>query len=263
MSGQPDRAFFRRDGDWYIGNDAARGPWSADACHGGPVAAVLAGALESACPQKQLCRLTINFQRPVPVAGFRVDTELLRDGRAATTASATLRDADGKICASATSMHLQSVPVGDLPTARISHPSFADAVAGEFPLTVAPHGQPFFVSGIEVAYPRGEDNGPGATTIWMRTLPAVEDEVPSPFQTLCPIADCGNGISRNSNLTEASFINADLTVVAYRLPQSAWIASQAISFWQPTGIGMSQANLFDTEGSVGVALQTLIVRPIA
>lgn len=262
MSKPADSAFFRREGDWIIGNAAARGPWSADACHGGPVAAVLAGALEQACPQKQLCRLTIAFQRPVPMAAFRVDTDIVRDGRAATTASATLRDRDGKTCAMATSMHIQAAPVSDLPSATIDHPVFAEAVAGEFPLTVAPHGQPFFASGIEVAYPPGENNGPGATTVWMRTLAAIEGEVPTPFQTLCPIADCGNGISRNSDLTAASFINPDLTVVVYRLPISQWIASQAISFWQPNGIGMSQATLFDTAGSVGVALQTLIVRSL-
>jgi len=31
-------AFFASaDGEWFTGNDAARGPWSADACHAGPV----------------------------------------------------------------------------------------------------------------------------------------------------------------------------------------------------------------------------------
>jgi hypothetical protein len=34
-----------------------------------------------------------------------------------------------------------------------------------------------------------------------------------------------------------------------------------VSFWEPNGIGMSQATLFDTRGPVGAALQTLIVRP--
>jgi hypothetical protein len=95
----------------------------------------------------------------------------------------------------------------------------------------------------------------------MRTLPLLEGEEPSPFQTLCPIADCGNGIGRNAEFGIASFVNADLTVFSCRLPESKWLATSAISLWEPNGIGMSQATLFDTRGVLGVALQTLIVRP--
>jgi hypothetical protein len=95
----------------------------------------------------------------------------------------------------------------------------------------------------------------------MRTPVIVEGEQSSPFQSSCPIADCGNGISRNSELTDNSFINTDLTVTVFRSPESDWLASRAVSFWEPTGIGMSQATLFDTRGPVGAALQTLIVRP--
>jgi hypothetical protein len=99
--------------------------------------------------------------------------------------------------------------------------------------------------------------------MWMKTLPIVEGEIASPFQRLCTIADCGNGISRNAEFTDASFINADLTINVFRLPESEWLASQAKSFWESTGIGMSHATLFDTRGAIGVALQTLIVKPSA
>jgi len=120
---------------------------------------------------------------------------------------------------------------------------------------------PFFSSGIEVAYPPGETSDPGPTSIWMRTLPIVEGEKPSPFESLCPLADCGNGISRNSTFAVASFVNPDLTITVFRLPESEWLASQAVSFWEPTGIGMSQAQLYDEKGAVGFALQMLIVKP--
>ena len=35
----------------------------------------------------------------------------------------------------------------------------------------------------------------------------------------------------------------------------------AISHWQPNGVGLSHATLFDEDGPIGNALQTLIVRP--
>jgi len=68
-----DEAFFRVNDDWFVGNGASRGRWTADACHAGPVAAVIARALERVVPDKQLTRLTINFRRPIPISGFRVD----------------------------------------------------------------------------------------------------------------------------------------------------------------------------------------------
>ncbi len=262
MSGNENKAFFRCNDDWFIGNDASRGPWTADACHAGPVTAVIARALEHVAPERQLTRLTVNFRRPIPISGFRVDAEIERSGRSATTATATLRDRDDRICAAASSLHLVTHSYTGLPSAAIPHPSFEAASSGQFPVKRALHGLPFFESGIEVAYPPGETNEPGPTTMWMRTIPILESEKPSPFQSLCPIADCGNGISRNADFYEVSFVNADLTVVAYRPPESDWLASQAISFWQASGIGISQAVLFDKIGSLGTALQTLVVRPV-
>lgn len=256
------KAFFRRDGEHYIGNDPARGPWSADACHAGPVTAILAGALERAVPDKQLARLTVNFRRPVPIGGFDVHAEAVREGRAASEASAVLKDADGKICAVAHSLHLVAGALGDLPTAVPERPIFEEARPDTFPVDKALHGLPFFSSGIEVAYPPGEAPHLGPSTIWMRTLPIVEGEMPSPIQVLCPLADCGNAISRNAEFADVSCVNPDLTLTVFRPPVSDWLASQSTSFWEPSGIGMSQAQLFDTEGVVGFALQTLLIRPL-
>jgi len=262
VSDDGNKAFFRLDDGWFIGNDSSRGPWAADACHAGAVTGVIARALEQVVPEKQLTRLTVSFGRPVPTAGFCVDTDIERNGRSVTTANATLRDQDNRICAAATSVHIVRNSHTALPSASVPHPSFAEARSGHFPITNALHDLPFFGNSIEVAYPPEETTEPGPTTLWMRTLPILENEKPSPFQTLCPIADCGNGISRNADSSQAIFVNADLTVVAYRLPESDWLASQAISFWQPSGIGVAQATLFDKVGSLGTALQTLTIRPV-
>ena len=61
----------------------------------------------------------------------------------------------------------------------------------------------------------------------------------------------------------ATFVNPDLTIILHRLPESEWLASSAISFWEPTGIGLSQATLFDEKGPIGVASQTLLVQPVS
>lgn len=257
------KAFFTTDTDgWFVGNDPARGPWSRDACHAGPVTGMLVRALELAVPDRQLVRITANYLRPIPMTGFRIEASIDRGGRSTTSASATLSDREGKVCATATSLHLVVNDFAELPTTALAVPNFDDATSGLFVEHDALHAERFFGNSVEARFPPGENNGPGPTTIWMRTPPLLEGETPSPFQRACPIADCGNGIGRNANFDVATFINPDLTIVLHRLPESEWLASSALSFWEPTGIGLAQATLFDRTGPIGVASQTLIVQPI-
>ena len=150
-----DRAFFRDVDGLITGFDAARGPWSPDACHAGPVTAVIARSLEHCVRDKQLVRITVTFQRPIPMAGFRIDSSMEGGGRTAATARATLLGADDKVCAVADGLFLATGDAEGLPTATIAGPDFDEATRGEFPVERAVHGLPFFNSGIEVAYPPG------------------------------------------------------------------------------------------------------------
>lgn len=258
----PDPAFFRLVDERYVGFETARGPWDENACHGGPVTGTIAREVERRIPDKQLVRLTLNFLRPIPLDGYRISVEVEKAGRAVATASASLTGNDGRVCASAAALLLTAHDYSGLPSPRPSPPEFEASTPGFFVSDKSPHGKPFFNSGIEIRYPPGETNAPGPTTMWMQSLPIVEGEEPSPFQRLCPLADCGNGISRNGDFDVASFINPDLTVVVHRLPASDWLASESISFWQDSGIGMSHSILHDTQGPVGAALQALIITPV-
>lgn len=262
MSGA-DTAFMRTsDGEWFVGNDGSRGPWSAEHCHAGPVAGLMARAVEALIPGKTLIRLAAEFSRPVPLAGFRIAARVVRDGRQVATAEAELTDATGAVCATADTLHVAERDAAGLPSATVPSPDFAEARPGRFPIPDAAHGLPMFAHAVEIAYPPGETVEPGPTTLWMRTPPLLAGEMPSPFQRLCPLADCGNGISRNADLSEATFVNPDLTIACFRAPQSEWLASRAISYWEPTGIGLASAMLFDELGPVGSALQTLIVNKV-
>lgn len=263
MTSKTRKSFFTHaDDNLFVGNESARGPWTADACHAGPVSGLLARAAENTITDKQMVRLTANFLRPVPMDGFHVETEVIRDGRTAALVSTTLRDRTSRICATATSTHIVTKKIGALPTHEIQPPQRENSTPGIFALRVAPHGLPFFSQAIEIEYPPGEGRGPGPTTAWMRTPPLLPDETPSPFQSICPLSDCGNGISRNLELNELSFVNPDLTIALHRLPESEWLASSAVSHWQSNGIGLAHATLFDEIGAVGVALQSLVLRPL-
>jgi len=108
-------------------------------------------------------------------------------------------------------------------------------------------------------YIEGDFHDPGPATAWMRmTLPIVAGEEATPLQRVAALADFGNGLSR----VLASgwwFINADLTVYLERPPAGEWVALRARTDMDDQGIGLAQSELFDQDGSIGHALQSLFV----
>lgn len=247
--------------EWFRPTDACRGPWSADACHAGPPTGLLARAAERLVPDQRLIRLTVDLVRPIPHAGFSVSAETTRRGRTVSTSSLAIVDATGKMVVSAGAMHLAPGLRADLPTASQETPDLADAVPGDFPITSGAHGLPMFATGVEVRYPPGGGPHPGPTRMWMRSLPLLPDEEPSGFQRICPLADCGNAVSRNSEVDDVAFMNTDLTLLLHRDPIGEWLGMDSVSHWQPNGHGMSDSMLFDQHGPVGRALQTLLLQP--
>lgn len=264
MSGSDGLAYFTQVSDTeFRGNDPARGPWNAEHCHAGPVTGLIARAAEAlAGPGKMLTRLTVDFLRPLPMAGMRIDAGAERDTRTLTTTRVRLFGLDGTLCASATSMHLARRSYDGMPTAPVVSPDFAGARGCGFPINAGNHSEPMFGQFVEVAMPTGEDAAPGPTTLWMRAPPLLAGEAQSPVQSLCPLADCGNAISRNADLAQVGFMNTDLTLQVHREPVSDWLASASVSHWHDTGIGTSHSVLSDTTGPVAVALQTLVLRPV-
>ena len=268
VASSPDQAFVRieraDDGTEVIHpNDVCRGPWDANHCHAGPPTALLARSVERLLPEQRLVRLTVELTRPVPMAGFTIDAEITRSGRTVSTATARILDFDGKQIAVAHSSHLAAQPSDiSIPTIARERSDPNEALPGPFPLSITRHGLVAFMDGVEIRYPAGHDATPGPTALWMRTVPIVEDESPSPFQRICPLADCGNAISRNAEPDRFGFVNTDLTIHLHREPIGDLLGSHVSSDWNPDGIGMSDALLFDAHGPVGRAVQTLLVTPL-
>ncbi len=262
------RAFFTtEDGRWFAPTELARGPWDPDACHAGPPAGLLARASERAVPSQPLVRLTVDLVRPVPLAGFAVVAEVTRAGRSVSTTRVRLLDADGREVLAAHGSHVADLaePLVEPPTADLPTLTRASTVEGGFPVDPGGlHGYHGFTSAIECRVSPEADPGPGPGTLWLRTPPLLSDEDPSPFQRICPIADCGNAISRNADVSAApgaiAFMNTDVTIHLHRAPGGEWFASESVSHWQPTGHGISDSVLHDDRGPVGRAVQSLILR---
>lgn len=254
--------FHQAEDGAFVGNDPARGPWSKDHCHAGPVTGLIARAAETEVgSDKMLTRLTVDLLRPLPLAGVRVAAETTRHTKTLATTRVTVHDLNDTLSATATTMHMVRKDLGEVPNVSSQVPDFKNAVRAPFPIRTMRHDLPGFAHFVDVTYPAGGNQGAGPKTIWMRAPRLLENEVQSPIQSLCPLADCGNGISWNVPATEMGFMNTDLTLNIHREPVSDWLASESISHWQSSGIGMSQSVLYDTEGPVGTALQTLVLFP--
>ncbi|MEM9605751.1 MAG: thioesterase family protein [Pseudomonadota bacterium] len=257
-----DGSFFTtEDNRWFTPTSHSRGPWHVDHCHAGPPTALAVRALEQALPTQRLTRITVDLLRPIPHAGFSVDAEVQRAGRGVSRAVCRLRDADGREVTTVSGLYMIESKPQTLPTQHDAIPGPECAAPGGFPIAVPLHTEPTFVGGVEVRYPDGEGPAPGPTTVWMRTVPILPDETPSPFQRICPLGDCGNAFGRNANATDISFVNPDLTIVLHRDPEGEWLGMRAIGFWEANGIGTSDAALYDRHGCVGRAMQTLFIRP--
>ena len=254
------------DVEWFTPTDHSRGPWDAEACHAGPPTGLLVRAMERALPNVRLARITVDLAKPIPMAGFRIDAGVTRQGRTVGATRASIIDAAGVVRVTAIGLHIaaQDEPMldGPLDNSGFRPPRLSEAVAGEFPIRPPMrHGLPGFSgSAVRMRYPPGEDPEPGATTAWMNTAPLLPGEAPTPFQRVCPLADCGNAFSRHANPDEVMFVNPDLTIALHRDPIGEWVGSRCVSQWQPTGIGLADATLFDDDGLVGCVLQTMILR---
>lgn len=256
--------FTTNDGIWFKPTDHTRGPWSADHCHAGPPTGLMARAVERLIDDQRLTRLTVNLSRPIPHVPLQANAQCIKQGRIASIVESELVDESGKVYATATALLMTPQPNQTLPTHHRSIGRVDDAKEGPFPIQQTLHDLPAFNGpGVETRYPDGETASPGPTTAWLRTVPLIENESASPFQRICPLADCGNAFGRNAEATDVNFMNPDLTMLLHRDPVGEWLGTRAVGYWEANGIGMADAQLFDERGAVGRALQTLLLRPVS
>lgn len=260
--------FDRLDDDRYQATDLARGPWSPDALHGGPVAALVAGvAAEVARLEEDSLapvRLSLELLRPVPVAPLTVTGRLLRPGRKVRLAAVDVATDDGTVATTATLLAIREAAV-DVPehSAGTAPPGAETAQAWD-PWDSDTHVEGsyrgFHNAGTEHRFVAGVLGEPGPATDWIRlTVPVIADEPILPLQRVAAAADFGNGIAGLAPFEEMTFINPDLTVALQRLPDGEWVCLDAVSYLEPSGHGLAESVLWDERGRIGHAVQTLIL----
>lgn len=255
-------AFFERfDDNGFVATELCRGPWHRDFAHG-PPAAILGRALERAAAELDrpfhIARVQVEIPRPVPLASLTIQSRIEKAGRQVSKVSALLTHG-GKICCAATALCIRREAV-DLPS--VSTPDAAgpippgDGRAFTFPFATAERG---YQSAMEISFARGK-LGDGDVAAWMRMrYPLIAGEEPSPLQRVLIAADSGNGLSMAVNPREITFLNPDLNVALFRLPQGEWIGMESRTDLRGNGIGLADTRLWDESGPIGRSNQTLVV----
>jgi acyl-coenzyme A thioesterase PaaI-like protein len=267
-----DALFTVLDPDTVQATELARGPWDPRALHGGPVAALAARGLERAVaeaagpddPAFRPVRLSVELERPVGLDPLTVAAELTRPGRSVRSAELTLHDGAGRRLVRATLVAIRVRPEPlDLAEAVLpDDPPPPPPSGAASPTWVTYGGTAFHSHAVGHSFVGGSFIDLGPSIDWIRLkVPVVAGEEPSPLQRVAAAADFGNGISAAVPHQTHTFINPDITVTLVREAVGEAIGVAATTRVDAAGIGGTETVLWDAQGRVGAAVQTLLVEP--
>ncbi|MEY4229414.1 MAG: hypothetical protein RLZZ362_263 [Actinomycetota bacterium] len=257
-------ALFEIDGTTVVATELSRGPWDPRHCHGGPVAALQARAVEQVDDAAwQIVRLTIELTRPVPGgAPLTLAVDVERPGRKVSLVAAIL-SADGAEVARVRALRIRSAPI-DLPddANRGVDTPMPPSAAGrnERPTWGGVEQVAFHADACEHRFVEGSWADPGPVATWIRLLhPVVAGEALTGIQRVAAAADFGNGISGSLPFEDFLYINPDLTVHLLRPPVGEWVGMRTASYYGGAGAGLAESALFDADGRLGRSCQSLFV----
>jgi hypothetical protein len=255
-------SLFEIAGDALVATELSRGPWDPNACHGGPVAALLVRECEQFDPGPwQLARITVELVRPVPVAEPLISSTLVeRPGRNVSLTATSLARADGTEVAKARALRIRTAPVPLSEAHELeappSRPGDGEAGIATMPVTQTA----FHADAVDLHFTEGSWLTPGPVFVWCRLRhPVVPGETPSGRQRVAACADFSNGVSSELDALSTTFINPDLTIHFAREPEGEWIGMRAQSFYGPEGAGLAEGSLFDGRGRCARSVQSLIL----
>ena len=248
-------------GGRYRATAATVGPWDPRLSHGSPPAALLLHAIDAAHPRAdaRVARIAFDFHGPVAVGELDISTELVRPGARIELVRAQL-SVGGRVAMVASAWRLA--------TAEGRSPAILDertppALPGPQPqqsfVGVAPFGNG---ESLECRFVEGAFDALGPATVFARTrVPLLAGAPLTPLERMLLLVDSANGISAPLLPSKFTFVPVELTVGVRRHPRTEWVGMSARTTIEPDGVGHTVAELFDEDGYIGTAMQTLFVAP--
>jgi hypothetical protein len=237
--------------------------WGPTLQHGAPPSALLVRALErcGARDETRLTRVVVEILGPIPIADLEVRSWIERPGRRieliVAELWATTADGSARAVARGTAWRMETVDTGDV--VHVVYP----------PLEPRDSGTPGVLEGLwSVGYLKTLDwswiapiGCVGTGKVWARPKPElVEGEKMSALERLFAVADISNGVGAKLDPEHWTFLNTDLTVHIFRVPEGEWVGVAAETTTGPDGVGMCAGVLYDEQGAVGRIAQTLQIR---
>ena len=262
-----DAAYVETAGGAFLASPLTRGPWHPDHQHAGPPSALICRAVERAAADDGLThlgRLTVNLLRPAPLAECRIEVSQDYLGRNAGHYSGRLIVGDKDIARfTALMQREEALPV---PDETPGHPPphapkpWPDSPAIAMTFKGSDRHDFGYAALVENRLAEGTPFQ-GPSSVWFRlNHPLVKGETPSPYQRVAVAANSGNGISASLDFTKFVFVNCDLTINLFRRPLGEWICLEARSLFGGNGCGLAESALYDEQGVIGQATQSLAVR---
>ena len=183
----------------------------------------------------------------------------MRPGKRVALVEAVL-EADGKDVLQARGWRIER-PAGEVPqVGEAGRPDPVPAAGDGMPPDIFSRRAHGYLSMIEWRFMPGESQVRAA---WTRPrIPLLAGEEASSMCRTLLVADSGSGISAALPVSDFTFVNVDLTVIAQRDPVGEWLLLEASTVIGADGTGLASTRLSDLQGSFGRGLQTLIVAPI-
>ena len=247
-----------RDGTWRA-TPHTTGPWDERAQHGGPPSALLGRAIQRCAPRDDMivARFTCEILGAIPVGDLDVQARLVRPGRSVEFLEA-VATAGGRDVARASAWRVLRTTSETVPRQSDPPPALPDQTIG-----LPPGGWvDGYLSAVEWRPVRGQFGEPGPATVWTRLrYPLVPDEETGPLERVLAVADSGNGLSGELDITTWLFINPELTVHLHREAAGEWVCLDAHTAISAGGAGLATSVLSDTTGRLGVGAQSLLISP--
>lgn len=209
-------------------------------------------------PAWLLARLTVELLRPVPIAPLSFELDV-SGGKTVRRVTVSLWH-EQKEVAGAVGLFVkgQNLPLPMHPSGSLPGP---DECSAKVAIPGMQNIRSFHYTAMESRIASGQIDQPGPAAAWLRLrVPLIAGTPNSPAMRVCAAADLGNGISWTLPVDRYRFANTDMTLYLTRPPAGEWIGVDAITENGDFGLGLTRSTLFDIEGAVGVALQSLLIQ---
>ncbi len=254
-------SFFEQlDEQRFRATDYAIGPWGPETLHGGPPCALLGRFIERAPSEtaKKVTRVSFDFFKPVPLATFDIDVQVVRPGKRVDLVEATLvadgtpimRAAAWRIVVADIKLPVDPPVLRDPPEKALAKPTFM------------PPSDPNYLTSMEWRFLDGEFLSPGPASAWLRMRhPLIQGEESSPLTRVLAAVDSASGISAALDFQSWLFVNVDLVVNLNRYPEGEWVGLDAATILDTSGVGLARSTIFDERGNIGASSQSLFIAP--